>query len=206
MNSSKNNKRGGYWNQSAPCTEEEVAGLMLANIKLLLQKKESDIEPKKGDNTELGDFSQSLEQQQRESQQASRQLVSPVQSPRQLVSLVQAPPLQPQRQASASLVLSQQQQQASAPPESPVSSQSPSQSPSQRPSPPRSSAPPAPADIDANKAFIKSSLQKIQGLNFESLQTSIENVSTALAVLSPEQYDEVLTEIQKLRQNFLRQP
>jgi hypothetical protein len=45
MNSSKNNKRGGYyWNQSAPCSEEEVGRLMLENIKLLLQKKESDID------------------------------------------------------------------------------------------------------------------------------------------------------------------
>lgn len=51
MNSSKNNKRGGYyWNQPAPCTEEEVGRLMLENIKLLLQKKESDVEPNKGDD------------------------------------------------------------------------------------------------------------------------------------------------------------
>jgi len=44
MNSSKNNKRGGYWNQTVPCTEEEVGRLMLENIKLLLQKQESDID------------------------------------------------------------------------------------------------------------------------------------------------------------------
>lgn len=45
MNSSKNNKRGGYyWNQPTPCTEEEVGRLMLENIKLLLQKKESDVD------------------------------------------------------------------------------------------------------------------------------------------------------------------
>ena len=50
MNSSINNNYDGYWNQSAPCTEEKVAELMLENIKLLLQKKESDIEPNKGDD------------------------------------------------------------------------------------------------------------------------------------------------------------
>jgi hypothetical protein len=46
MNSSKNNKRGGNWNQYAPnCTEEEVGRLMLANIIELLQKKDSDVAP-----------------------------------------------------------------------------------------------------------------------------------------------------------------
>ena len=44
MNSSKNNKRGGYMNQTTPCTEEEVGRLMLENIKFLLQKQESDID------------------------------------------------------------------------------------------------------------------------------------------------------------------
>ena len=72
MNSSKNNKRGGYWNQSAPCTEEEVGRLMLENIKLLLQKKESDIDigqvvgKKEHDNTEV-EFMAPLSQASRHS-------------------------------------------------------------------------------------------------------------------------------------------
>ncbi len=74
MNSSKNNKRGGYyWNQPAPCTEEKVAELMLENIKLLLQKKESDIEPK--NNNELDSF----EQQQQQQRPSAPQLLAPQQ-------------------------------------------------------------------------------------------------------------------------------
>jgi hypothetical protein len=45
MNSSKNNKNGGYLNQNAPCTEEEVGRLMIENIIELLQKKDSDVAP-----------------------------------------------------------------------------------------------------------------------------------------------------------------
>jgi hypothetical protein len=68
MNSSKNNKRGGYWNQPVPCTEEEVGRLMLENIKLLLQKKESDVEPNKGD-----DRKQQQQQHQQQQKEAQRE-------------------------------------------------------------------------------------------------------------------------------------
>ncbi len=94
MNSSKNNKRGGYyWNQPAPCTEEEVGRLMLENIKLLLQKKESDVEPKNGDD--------------------GRQQQAPTRTSSQQQQSASAPPESPR----------QQQQSASAPPESPSQQQ-----------------------------------------------------------------------------------
>jgi hypothetical protein len=118
MNSSKNNKNGGYWNQNAPCTEEEVGRLMIENIIELLQKKDSDVAPVR---KEQEDNVQAL--MQSESSQA------PVSSPpspsppaqQQQQQQAASPPAQAQRQQQASPPAQRQQQPASVPaPEAPI--------------------------------------------------------------------------------------
>jgi hypothetical protein len=208
MNSSKNNKRGGYWNQSAPCTEEEVAGLMLANIKLLLQKKESDVESENRNNTELGDFGQYSKQLSSQPQYASAPPESESESSSRSQSARASAPLESLQRSSqrqqpplASPAPAQTSQQASSPP--PQAAR-----PSQRQQPPLA-PPPQEAQTDINNA-LTSALKQIPGLNLESeqLQSSITNVSVALTALSPkssEQYDQVLQRINGLRESFLQQ-
>jgi hypothetical protein len=229
MNSSKNNKHGGYWNQTAPCTEEEVGRLMLENIKLLLQKKDSDVEPENNNNTKLRNIGQ------RPPAPSPQQLPSPPQhapaplpvSPRQAArtsprtSPQQQPPFAP---AQASLALSSSQQ-ASQAASAPLTSQVPPQQQQQQlalqqqqqssQAPPPASQAPASAPQESPPALsdvqiidkLKSALKKIQGLNLQpqQLQTSIENVSTALAALSDKsskQYEQVLQGISEIRQNL----
>ncbi len=165
MNSSKNNKHGGYWNQSAPCTEEEVGHLMLENIKLLLQKKDSDIEPKNknNNNTELGNIGQQQQQQQpppvslRQAASAP-QLSAPQQqqrpqppSPRTSPSPSPAPQASSPRTSPRTLLALQQQ-----PPFPPPASAQP---------PRQASAPPVSrADIQAYNKILESALEQIPSL------------------------------------------